>query len=36
MDVLSMAVFVVVLAIVLFDAAGPAIRKHFGGTTKDP
>lgn len=35
MDVLSIVVFIVVLAIVLLDAAWPAIKKHFDETTKD-
>jgi hypothetical protein len=35
MDIISIAVFAVVLAVVLFDAAKTAIKKHFGGTNKD-
>jgi hypothetical protein len=35
MDVLSIAVFVFVLAIVLLDIVGPAIKKYVQGTTKD-
>ncbi len=35
MDVLSIAVFVVVLAIVFLDAVWPAIKKYFDETPND-
>ena len=35
MDYLSIAFFVVVLAVVLLDVAWPAIKKHFGRPNKD-